>query len=209
MTSKTTILIAVLFLITCGLLYLAITTTPGTKKVAPSPTPTPMSVNAKTSLSLTTASASESSPSASGSGQAKIAGYTVAVVVDSTNKVNGAQIELSYDPKALTNITLTPGTFFKQPNTLLKNIDAANGRISYALAEQVDLPGKSGHGTVALISFDLTPAAKAGETTKITILPKSAVSADKILESVLKETHDITIPLPTASPLQQGTPSAK
>lgn len=191
MTNRTTILIAILFVITCGLLYLAITTTPAPKKAAPTPTPTPISVNAKTSLSLVTASASESS---------KTTGYTVAVVVDSTNKVNAVQIELSYDPKVLTNVTVSPGIFFQQPNTLLKTIDTTNGRISYALAEQLDLPGKSGKRTVALISFNLAPTAKPGETTAMKLLPKSAVTADKILESVLKDTHDITLPLPTGAP---------
>lgn len=205
MTNRTTILVAALFLITCGLLYVAIVTTPSQKKAGVSPTPTPISVNAKTTLSLTTATASESSHAA---------GYTVAVVVDTTNKVNAVQIELSFDPQKISNVTLTPGTFFQQPTTLLKTIDMTNGRISYALAEQLDLPGKSGHGTVALLSFNMTPSTKPA-TTSIKLLPKSAVTADKILESVLKKTSDITIPLPTgvptsgALPLQQGTPSAR
>ncbi len=205
MTNKTTLLIGFLFLVTCGLLYLAISTSPITKKVAPTPTPTPISVNAKTSLSLTTASASESS---------RTAGYTVAVVVDSTNKVNAVQIELSYDPQKINNITVTPGTFFQQPNTLLKTIDTSNGRLSYALTEQIDLPGHSGHGTVALISFNLVPSVKP-TATSLKLLPKSAVTADKILESVLRNTTDITIPLPVISPtvstapLNQGSPSAK
>ncbi|HEX7042056.1 MAG TPA: cohesin domain-containing protein [Patescibacteria group bacterium] len=205
MPNKTTILIIILFLITCGLLYLAITNTPVQKKeTATNPTPTPISVNAKTTLTLTTASATESS---------RTADYTVAVVVDTTNKVNGVQLELSYDSQKITNVTLHPGTFFKEPNVLLNSVDANNGRISYALAEQVDLTGKTGKGTIATISFNLSHATKPNDTAKISFLPKTAVSADKILESVLESTQDITIPLPTgmpsAMPLQQATPSAK
>ncbi len=200
MTNRTTILIAILFLITCGLLYIAIVTTSPSKKVTVAPTPTPMSVNAKSNLSLVTASASESS---------KIASRTVAVTIDTTNNVNAVQIELTYDPQKVTNVTLSPGKYFQQPNVLLKNIDTNNGRISYALAEQLDLPGKSGKGTVALISFDLTPSAKPATTT-IKFLPKTAVTADKILETVLRSTKDITLPLPVASPTgSQSSSSAQ
>lgn len=208
MTNKTTILIGILFFITCGLLYVAITTTPVAKKTAPSPTPTPISVNAKSTLSLVAASSPDSSPSAH-SGQSTTS-YTVAAVVDSTNKVNAVQIEISYDPAKITNVTLKPGTFFTQPSVLLNAVDTNTGRISYALAEQLDLPGKSGKGTVALISFTLTPAARKGETTTMKLLPKSAVTADKILESVLRQTNDITIPLPVSTGTAlQSSPSAK
>lgn len=198
MTNKTTLLILFLFLVTCGLLYLAITSSPVQKKAALTPTPTPMSVNAKSTLSLITASATESS---------KTASNTVAIVVDGTNNVNAVQIELSFDPKAITNVAILPGTFFKQPTVLLKNIDTANGRISYALAEQLDIPGHVGKGTVALLTFDTIPSMKP-MATPITFLPKTAVTADKILESVLKKTQDITIQLPITTPTGTSSGSA-
>jgi hypothetical protein len=192
MNKRTTILIVILFLITCGLLFLAIQTPPYQRQHPPlSPTPTPLSVNAKTTLSLVDTPASESS---------KTAQQTVSVVVDTNiNPVNGVQIELAYDPTVLTNVAVAPGTFFKQPTILLKNINTTDGRVSYALTEQLDVPGHVGKGTVAYVSFDILPQAKATKTT-IHFLPKSAVAADRILESVLRKTMDYTLQVPAVNP---------
>src|SRR5579872_6967586 len=151
MSKKTLLLIIFLFLVTCGLLYVALVTTPYQQKpqVVSGPTPTPISVNAHTILSIAPAAASESS---------KLTQYTLAVNINTgDNLVNSVQLELAYDPTALTNVTLTPGDFFTQPTALVNNIDTADGRISYALTEQIDLPGKKGTGTVALLSFDKQP----------------------------------------------------
>ena|ERR1035437_2090897 len=60
--------------------------------------------------------------------------YTVDVAIDSgQDNVTAVQLELSYNPKALTNVDIAPGTFFNNPNILLKKIDPVNGRITYAL----------------------------------------------------------------------------
>lgn len=189
MSKKTLALIIFLFLVTCTLLYFSLRTTPQSTQPL-GPTPTPISVNAHTLLSMNAASATESS---------KTAQYTVAVKIDTgDNPVNSVQMELAYDPQALTNVTLAPGTFFTQPNVLVNNINTTDGRISYALTEQIDLPGKKGTGTLALVSFNIAPTFT-GKTTTLTFLPKTAVAADKVMESVLKKTTDYTVTLQTAT----------
>ena len=205
MSKKTLLLIIFLFLVTCGLLYLALVTNPNPqpKPTVVGPTPTPISVNAHTLLSIAPASATESS---------KLTQYTLAVHIDTgSNLVNSVQLEIAYDPTALSNVTLAPGSFFQQPSALVNNVDSANGRISYALVEQMSLPGKSGNGTVALLSFDKQPS-YTGTTTTLTFLPKTAVAADRILESVLRKTsgYTLTFTKPSTTPTQNvGTTSAQ
>lgn len=46
---------------------------------------------------------------------------------------NVIQLELGYDPSAITVDTISPGTFFTKPVVALQNIDPVAGRISYAL----------------------------------------------------------------------------
>lgn len=205
MSKKTLALIIFLFLVTCGLLYLALVTTPTNKKALIVPTPTPLSVNAHTILTLAPATASESS---------KTTQYTISVGIDTGgNMVNSVQMELAYDPQALVGVVVTPGSFFQQPSPLLNNINTVDGRISYALAEQINLPGKNGTGTLALVSFNIAPTFT-GKTTQISFLPKTAVAADRILESVLKRaTGYLLMVTPAATPtgalqtLPTGQPS--
>jgi len=201
MSTRTSILIIILAIITGGLLYLALIGNAPKKVAVVSPTPTPMSPNAKTTLGLEAAPASLSST---------LAMHTVAVTVDTTNHVNAIQIELGYDPTVVSNITIKPGTFFKQPTILLNTIDQPDGRISYALAEQIDLHGHAGQGIAALVSFDTVPNASTSSTT-ISFMPKTTVTADGILESVLKTTNNFTLPLTSAhqAPMIPATSSAK
>ena len=118
-----------------------------------------------------------------------------------SNNVNAVQLELAYDPQALTNVTVAPGDFFTQPNTLLNSLDTVDGRISYATTEQINLPAKSGIGTVAIISFDIAQGFT-GKKTTISFLPKTAVAADRIMESVLRKTTNYTLNLTQAAPMQ-------
>ncbi|MDP2672081.1 MAG: cohesin domain-containing protein [Candidatus Daviesbacteria bacterium] len=102
------------------------------------------------------------------------------------NKVTAVQIELQYDPRVLTNVSIVPGSFFKNPEVLLSQIDAKTGRISYALGASLKDPGVSGKGTVTTIQFQT----KAGipQETSIIFLPKTLVTAEGLTQSVLKET---------------------
>jgi len=70
------------------------------------------------------------------------------------NKLTAIQMELSYDPKAITNVDVLPGTFFSDPVVLLKKVDQATGRISYAIAIKANQDAVSGKGTVAIIQFE-------------------------------------------------------
>src|SRR5579885_1453828 len=178
MSKKTLALIIFPLLLAYVFLSFALRTLPRQGQQATTPSPTSPSVNAHTVLTLSPASGSEVS---------ELAQHTIAVMIDTgDNKVNSVQLELAYDPHALTHVVLIPGTFFTQPSTLANTINTVNGHIFYALAERVDFPGKSGKGTLALLSFDIAPT-YTDTTTTISFLPKTAVAADRILESVLKK----------------------
>lgn len=116
---------------------------------------------------------------------ANFGNYTTSVNIDSgQNKVTAVQLEISYDPKVLTNVDIKPGPFIQNPIVLLKKVDQANGRISLALGIPLGQKGIAGTGTVAVISFNQTATAKG--STVINFLPKTAVTAQGIAQSVLK-----------------------
>ncbi len=185
MSKKTLALIIVLFLITVGLLVLAFAPVNKNATIAPSiPVPNvsqaPL-VYPQVMLRL--------SPSplviASQSG-------TLTVGIDSgSNKVTAVQIELSYDKTVITNIDVTPGTFFANPLTLLKNIDTNLGRISYVLATTPGGKAVTGKGTVATLTF--TTNLVTGGKTAITFTPKTLVTAEGLQTTALKTTENTTI----------------
>ena len=107
-----------------------------------------------------------------------------------TNKMTGVQLELSFDPKLITNISITPGTLIPSPVELLKNIDYTNGRITYVSAIPIGGAGVKGNGVVAHISF--TEAGAKGQTISIKFLPKTLVSTEGLATSSLKSTSDFT-----------------
>jgi hypothetical protein len=120
------------------------------------------------------------------------------------NTASGIQLELSYDPKALTNVKIVPGTFFKNPQLLplWNTIDTKNGRISHA---QVLLPsqdGSQGKGIVATITFNRLPGTTLSKTS-IEFLPKTAVQQAGINPSVLKTSVGTTILLGSSTPAAQ------
>lgn len=146
--------------------------------VSPEPTPTP---SVQTTLSF--------SPNpliiASASG-------TLALSIDTgTNNVNAVQIELSYDPNAITNMKILQGTFFSDATQLLNNIDAKNGKASYVLVISPSGKAQSGKGTVAIVSF--TTKLPSGQKTNITFTPKTLVTAEDVPTSVLKATDSAEI----------------
>ncbi|HKC14544.1 MAG TPA: cohesin domain-containing protein [Patescibacteria group bacterium] len=182
--SRTFILILVLIVSVAGLLALSLNLTP-----KETPTPVPVSV-AQTTLSLTT-------PSASGSA------FVSNVVIDTRgNKATAVQLELSYNPQDITSVDVRPGTFFKTPDELLKKIDTANGRISYALGVGLGQKGVSGQGVIATLSFRKLRTAG---ITSIDFAAKSLVSAEGIAQSVLKSTLGTKFDLSTA----YSSPSAR
>lgn len=128
---------------------------------------------------------------------------SVDVMVESDeNSLTAVQLELQYDPKAISSITVKPGTFFDNPVVLLNTVDKTTGRVSYALGILPSQTTKKGSGTVATISFTLTGTVN---STTLSFLPKSLATAAGVPTSVLKETLGTTITLTRNTPPSQGT----
>jgi hypothetical protein len=187
MTKKTLLIILVLVLATIGLVWLSIYTVPlqGPQSLTKQPTIPPF---AKTTLSFSSSTATGISNQ-----------YLMYVIVStSTNKITGVQLELSYDPKALINVDILPGDFISDPVVLFKKIDEKVGRISYTLAIKMGQAAASGSGNIAKIQFSPIAGSKAA-TTAMRFLPKTKVSAEGELQSVLKSASATVINLQTLS----------
>lgn len=177
MPKQTLAFITFLIVVTLVLLGLAVyTQKPGVQAPVTTQQPTSPSY-AHTSLTLTPPVNTPSLPNT----------YSTDVsITTGGDKVTAAQLELSYDPKVLTNVQIKTGTFIQNPVILLKKIDQANGRISLAIG--ISLGGKTpvGTGTVATITFNEVLTATG--STILDFLPKTAVTAQGIAQSVLKTT---------------------
>ena len=113
--------------------------------------------------------------------------YTLAINIETgNNKAAAVQLELQFDPKVLTNVSIAPGVFFKNPIVLLNQIDAKTGRISYAFGISPAEQGVNGKGIAATLTFE----AKSGtpQQTSILFLPKTLVTAQGVAQTVLKTT---------------------
>lgn len=106
------------------------------------------------------------------------------IIVSNGDKVTAAQLELSYDPKVLTNVQIKPGTFIKNPVVLLKKVDETNGRISLAIGIPLGQAAPTGEGTIATITFNEVSTSTG--STILNFLPKTAVTAQGVAPSVLK-----------------------
>ena len=179
MSKRTLFLIFALFIITSVLLALALYA-----PSSPKPTQTviaPEEPAAQTILSFGELSIATSSSTANLS-------YSLPIrIATGTNKVTAIQLELQYDPKVLTNVSVTPGVFFKNPVVLLNQIDVKKGRISYAFGSGLTDPAVMGQGVIATLAFEAEKGL--GEETTILFLPKTLVTAEGETESVLKETN--------------------
>lgn len=174
MSKQTVGLIIALIFVTAILVYTAVTPKQPSKITPPAKTQTAPVVLSQTTLTLSPALLSLSSNSGS-----------LNVVIDSgNNKITAVQLELSYDPKALTAVDIQPGPFLDKPITLIKTIDDKNGKISYALGISPTATAKNGQGSVATITF--SSAQQTGQTTQITFSPKTLVTAEGANSSVLK-----------------------
>lgn len=183
--NRTLFLILLLLVSVVGLLALSLNTQTSPKVSAPAPV-------AKTTLYL------GKPVTASGS-----AITTVDVNINTqNNKVTGVQLEMSYNKDDLGNVDVVPGPFIPNPVSLFKKIDPANGRLSYALAVPLGGKGVTGTGVVATLSFNKL---KTAGQTEIKFLPKSLVSAEGIVQSVLRLATGIKFDLGNPTP----APSAK
>lgn len=186
MSKRTLILIAFLAVLTAFFIYLAVS------QVKPQPTGTPQAtvpttkpVPAYSTVMLSPAKVSLTGTSGS-----------ITVMIDTgkgdkTNAVTAVQLEMQYDPKMLTGVTITPGTFIPNGVPLVNTIDKTTGKITYALAIPPSGSGKSGSGTIATIQFQsLLPK---GSSTEFMLLPSSLVTAQGVTDSVLLKTTGATI----------------
>lgn len=146
---------------------------------------------AKTDIAHTSLSISEEPRTSSISGT-----YETDVIINSDkDKISGVQLELVFDPKILTKVDIKPGSFIKNPVVIIKKVDVANGRISYALANKPGENPVKGMGTIAVISFSKVEIAD----TNISFLPHTEVASPGITLSVLKKTSSAVIgALPTS-----------
>jgi hypothetical protein len=103
-------------------------------------------------------------------------------IITNGDKVTMAQLEMSYDPKLLTNVNITSGEFIKNAVVLQKNIDTTNGRIKYWIGIPPNQKGLNGKGIIATVSFTKIGSSPA----QINFMPKTSVSASGIDQSVLK-----------------------
>jgi hypothetical protein len=114
---------------------------------------------------------------------------SVNVVADSgTNKITGVQLELSFDPKLISGVTVTSGNLIPEPVELLNKVDATNGRITYVIGVPIGGSGVQGKGTVATISYNEIGAK--GTLSEIKFLPKTLVAIEGFSATALKSSFD-------------------
>jgi flagellar basal body-associated protein FliL len=185
MSRRTLALILLLVLVTIALLIVALL--PAIKFPSTPKAPPPLTyAQTMLSLSIPTKLATNS--------------YSTNVEISSgSNKTTAVQLELSYDPKVLTNVTVAPGTFFTSPVVLLKKIDTVNGRISYALGINPTQKAINGSGTVATITFSTLSGTTVIQT-PINFGLKTAATAVGYAQSVLKQTTGVLFTLPSKVP---------
>lgn len=204
MPKKTTILIVILAIITGILIFVAVRSdqsqvTDQITGTAARPTPAATKPFASLSFSPPIIDAH------SGPGTEKID-----IILDTRgNKVAGAQVELSYDPTILTNVTLNPlvpdQLFGSNPTVLISSVDKTQGRITYAITISGNDSEKIGKASILSISFTInrfsgTPA------TQISFLAKSAVTTlDPRNGSVLKSTTPLKIMLTSPPSITPGS----
>ncbi|HUD09268.1 MAG TPA: cohesin domain-containing protein [Patescibacteria group bacterium] len=184
MPRKTLILIIVLVIITIGLLAIALLPnikSPISVRLTPAPS-TPSYAQTELSFSAPVSTT--------------LNNYSTDVLISTgDNKTTAVQLEISYDPKILTNVSITPGTFLTNPVVLLKKIDAVNGTISYALGINPSQKPTNGSGTVATVTFSAVATAAATQT-PINFEPKTEATAVGYSQSVLGQSTGVLFTLP-------------
>lgn len=209
MSKRTLFLIFALFIIVAVLLMIALYNPYSSNPKSGTTVTVPKEPIAQTTLSF---GETISSPSAREARET----YSIPInIATGTNKVTAIQLELQYDPKVLTSVSVTPGVFFKNPVVLLNHINVKTGRISYAFGINPGEQGVIGKGIAAILTFGTkaeSDSAKAGalQQTQILFLPKTLVTAQDITQSVLKQTSnaEFTVGIvpstaPSASPNAQ------
>lgn len=114
--------------------------------------------------------------------------YTVIIRINTPatglNKISAAQLDISYDPKALSNVDVKAGSLLKNPIVLLKKIDTVKGIINFDLAPSPSEKTSFIAGDLAEITFTKNPSAKG--TTALNFLPSTIITSGNFAENVLK-----------------------
>ena len=157
--------------------------TPAEQEEAAIPTAAP---NAQTTLSISPEFLKLTNTSA----------QNIRIMVDTgENSISQAQIEISYDPKALTVTAVNNGSFFPGVQPVVNKIDQRRGRIEFAVSLPENQEGIKGTGQLAGISFVPGPEASLSGQTRFTFLPKSSVRGHSDTASLLMSTKGILIDL--------------
>jgi len=206
---KTTILIIILFVFTVGLIYIAVQTEKNSPPVIPSeeiteqeaqdiiPTINPQSVLSFEPVTLDTTQNIQST-------------YSATIVLDTNGQeISGAQIELSYDPAILRNVSIFPAEnniLGTNPSVILNKVDQELGRISLEiLIAGLDSEEISGNGNIATLNFSLNSIT--AQSTEISFINKTTIRSIKSTNSLLQSASPLTILLNEATPIQ-NTPTA-
>lgn len=116
--------------------------------------------------------------------------FKVKVVVDSQeNILSGAELYILYHFDDLEAKTVKPGTFFENPNVLLKEIDQEKGEISFALGSFSPKKGKK--DVLAEIIFEVKPTLEEKLTT-FSFSPKTKLADVNQEESVIKLMNSVS-----------------
>lgn len=132
----------------------------------------------------------------------------VAVTMDTgENEIVAIQIVIGYDPLLLRAIDLRPAGIMQESREILKDINAKNGRLSYALSLTPTQKPIIAHGdTIAIVTFarnQFFPASINTQTSEITLLQRSLASARGVGPSVIKNLFGTKVILPAASTTYQ------
>lgn len=195
MSKRTLFLIFALFIITFVLLMMALYQ-PAVPKTTQTVT-VPKEPVAQTILSF-------GNPSIATSSSVSTLNYSLPINISTgNNKVTAVQLEMQYDPAVLTNVSVTPGVFFKNQEILLNQIDVKTGRITYAFGIGLADQGVIGKAVIATLSFEVKKGVE--EKTAILFLPKTLVTAQGVSTSVLKQTNvgQFTVGEKTSTPSTQ------
>lgn len=185
MSKKTIGLIIGLLITTAVLLLIALSAkqpskTPSNTTTNQQPTPTPI---AQTTLTL---SPNPVSVGANGTGTIDVMIYT------GENEVSGVQLELSYDPKLITSLTVVPGTFLQ--NAVNPDVNKNNEPGRYTFFYGTLSAGSRGSGKIATIRFSKARTVPSGVTqAEIQLLPQTIVTMPGQNYSVLKEATGATV----------------
>lgn len=218
MPRKTTILIIILAIVTGLLVFMAIKTDNSTKSVT-NIIPSEKEQTQKAVLPYATL---YFSPSVLDVSTTTTPSASVNIIVSTDNlPITSVQAELSYDPKILSNVVVTPVSTATTPlsdgglrplfpgtsSVPINVVDPAQGRISFARTIGINDQEVSGTGIIATISFVVNKSA-VQNTTSIAFLDKSLVATLKSTKSILKGTTPLTITLRNSNTLTPLVPNA-